>query len=84
MGLGASLVAQMVKNLLTMWDIQVRSLGQEYPLEEEMTTHSSILAWEMPWTEGPGGLYLWDRKESDTTGRLNNSNNNNIPLKLSL
>jgi len=44
MGLGASLVAQMVKNLLTMWDIQVRSLGQEYPLEEEMTTHSSILA----------------------------------------
>ena len=34
----------------------VRSLGQEDPLEEEMATHSSILAWEMPWTEEPGGL----------------------------
>ena len=67
-----------------MQEMWVPSLGQEDPLEKEMTTHSSILAWEMPWTEGPGGLYLWDRKESDTTGRLNNSNNNNIPLKLSL
>ena len=35
---------------------QVQSLGQEYPLEEEMATHSSILAWKIPWTEEPGGL----------------------------
>jgi len=41
--------------------MQVRSLGQEDPLEEEMATHSSILAWEIPWTEEPGGLLdFWD------------------------
>ena len=56
MGLGASLVAQMVKNLLTMWDIQVRSLGQEYPLEKEMTIHSSILSWRILWTQDRGSL----------------------------
>ena len=39
-----------------MWEIQVRSLGQEDPLEKEMTTHFSILAWEIPWIEEPGGL----------------------------
>ena len=39
-----------------MQETQVRSLGQEDPLEEEMATHSSILAWEIPWTEEPGGL----------------------------
>ena len=39
-----------------MQDTQVRSLGQEDPLEKEMATHSSILAWQMPWTEEPGGL----------------------------
>ena len=53
---GASLVAQMVKNLPAMWETQVRSLGQEDPLEKGMTTHSSILAWRIPWTEEPGGL----------------------------
>ena len=37
-------------------EMQVRSLGRQGPLEEEMATHSSILAWEIPWTEGPGGL----------------------------
>ena len=37
-------------------EMQVRSLGQEYPLKEEMATHSSILAWKIPWTEEPGGL----------------------------
>ena len=52
----ASLVAQMVKNLPAMWDTQVQSLGQEDPLEEEMATHSSILTWEIQWTEEPGGL----------------------------
>ena len=39
-----------------MWETQVRSLGQEDPLEREMATHSSVLAWEIPWTEEPGGL----------------------------
>ena len=46
----------MVNNLPTMWEIWVRSLGLEDPLEKEMTTHSSILAWKIPWTEEPGGL----------------------------
>ena len=53
---GASLVAQMVKNLPTMWETQVQSLGQEDPLEKGMATHSIILAWRIPWTEEPGGL----------------------------
>ena len=51
-----SLVAQTVKCLLTMWEIQVRSLGREDPLEKGMATHSSILAWRIPWTEEPGRL----------------------------
>ena len=49
-------LAQMVKNLLAMWETQVQSLGQEDPLEKGMATHSSILAWKTPWTEEPGGL----------------------------
>ena len=52
----ASLVAQMVKNLLEMQAIQVQSLGQEDPLEKGTATYSSILAWRIPWTEDPGGL----------------------------
>ena len=52
---GVSLVAQMVKNLLATQEIQVRSLGREGPLEKGMATHSSILAWRIPWTEEPGG-----------------------------
>ena len=52
----ASLVAQMVKRLPTMWKTRVRSLGWEDPLEKEMATHSSILAWKIPWTEEPGRL----------------------------
>ena len=51
-----SLVAQMVKNLLAMQETQVRTLGQEDPLEEGKATDSSILAWRIPWTEEPGGL----------------------------
>ena len=50
------LVAQMVKRLLTMQETWVRSLGQEDPLEKEMATHSSTLAWRIPWTEEPGRL----------------------------
>ena len=51
-----SLVAQLVKNLPAMWETWVRSLGWENLLEEEKSTHSCILAWEIPWTEEPGGL----------------------------
>ena len=57
---GASLVSQLVKNLPAMQETQevpVRSLGQEDPLEEEMATHSSTLAWIIPWTEEP--VKLW-------------------------
>ena len=53
---GASLVAQMVKNLSTMRKTWVQSLGWEDLLEKGMEAHSSILAWEIPWTEEPGGL----------------------------
>ena len=52
-----SLVAQMVKNLPAMQETGVLSLGQEDPLREEMATHSSILAWRIPWTEEAGGLW---------------------------
>ena len=54
----ASLVAQMVKNLPGMQETWVRSLSREDPLEKGMVTHSSILAWGIPWTEEPGGLEL--------------------------
>ena len=53
---GAYLVAQTVKNLPGMQETQVPSLGQEDPLEKGMATHSSILAWRIPWTEEPGRL----------------------------
>ena len=49
-------VIQIVKNLPAMQEAQVRSLGQEYPLEDGMATHSDILAWRIPWTEEPGGV----------------------------
>ena len=52
----ASLVAQTVKSLPVMWETRIWSLSQEHPLEKEMATHSSILAWIIPWTEEPGGL----------------------------
>ena len=54
--LGASLVTQTVNNLPAMQKTRVQSLGQEDALEKEMTTHSSILACRIPWTEEPGGL----------------------------
>ena len=50
-------MTQSVKNPPTMQGTQVQSLGQEDPLEKEMATHSSSLAWEIPWTEEPGGLH---------------------------
>ena len=49
-------MAQTVKNLAAMQETWVRSLGREDPPEKEMATHSSILAWRIPWTEEPGGL----------------------------
>ena len=52
----ASLVVQTVKNLPAMHEIWVQSLGWNNPLEKGMATHSSILAWRIPWTEEPGGL----------------------------
>ena len=51
-----SLVAQTVERLSTMWETWVRSLGQEDPLEKEMATHSSTVAWKISWTEEPGRL----------------------------
>ena len=56
-----------VKNLPIMQETQVQSLGQEDPLEKEMATHSSILAWKIPWTEEPGGLQSMGFQESETT-----------------
>ena len=55
----------MVKNMSSMWETQVRSLGWEDPLEKEMATHSSIRAWEIPWTEEAGGLHSMGSQESD-------------------
>ena len=52
-------MAQTIKNLPAMWETQVQSLGQEDPLEEGVATHSSILAWRIPWTEEPGGYSPW-------------------------
>ena len=56
MNVVGSLVAQTVKSLPAMQETQVRSQGQEDPLEKEMATHSSTLAWKIPWTEEPGGV----------------------------
>ena len=61
----------MVKNLPAMQETQVQFLSPEDPLEKEVATHSSILAWKIPWTEEPGKLQSMGSKESDTTERLN-------------
>ena len=58
-------MAQRVKNPLTMQETQVQSLDWEDSLEKEMATHSSILAWEIPWTEEPGGLQSMRSQELD-------------------
>ena len=60
----------MVKRLPAMRDTWVQSLGREDPLEKEMVTHSSTLAWKIPWTESLAGYSPWGCKESDTTERL--------------
>ena len=66
------MVAQTVKRLPTLREAPVQSLGQEDPLEKEMATHSSTLAWKIPWTEDGTlvGYSLWGRKELDMTERL--------------
>ena len=75
-------MAQMVKNLPAIEEIQVQSLGQEDPLEKGMATHSSILAWRIPRTEEPGSLQSMGLKESDMTEwltlslRFNKTKNN--------
>ena len=66
----ASLVAQMLKRLPGMRETWVWSLGREDPLEKEMATHSSTLAWRIPWREEPGRLQSMGSQESDTTERL--------------
>ena len=60
-------MAQMVKRLPAMWETWVRSLDWEEPLEKEMATHSSTLAWKIPWMEELVGYSKWDHKESDKT-----------------
>ena len=61
----------MIKSLSTMQETQVRSLGEEDPLEKEMATHSSILAWKIRWTEEPGRLQsMGPQKMSDFFGLL--------------
>ena len=58
-------MAQLVKNLPTMWETWFRSLGGEDPLEKGKVTHSSILAWRIPWAEEPGRLQSMGSQESD-------------------
>ena len=64
--MGKLMVAQLVKNLPAVQETWVQSQGQEDPLEKEMATHSSILAWRILWTEEPGGLQSMGSQESDT------------------
>ena len=61
-----SVVAQMLKCLPAMWETSVQSLGWEEPLEEGMTTYSSILAWRIPWTEEPDWLQSMELQKSRT------------------
>ena len=64
------LVAQTVKNLPAVQEAWVPSLGREDPLEEGIATHSSVLAWRIPWTKEPGGYSPWGLEELGTTERL--------------
>ena len=69
-----SLVAQTVKSLPAMQETRVPSLGREDPLQKKITTHSSILAWEIPWIEEPDwATSPWGHKESETTQQLKNN-----------
>ena len=61
----ASLEVQRLKRLPAMWETWVLSVGREDPLEKDMATHSSILAWRIPWTEEPGGLWSIESQSPD-------------------
>ena len=65
----------MVKNLPAMWETRVQSLGGEDPLQKGMITHSSALAWRIPWKEKPGGYSPWGHNESDTAEQLTHAQN---------
>ena len=69
--LPGSLVAQMIKNLSSMWETWVRSLDWEDPMEKGMATHSSILAWGIPGTEEPGGLQSMGQQRVRHDGTTN-------------
>ena len=69
----ASLVAQLVKNLPAMWETWVHSLGWKDPLEKRRTTHSSLLAWEILWTEEPGRLSVQIRSDQISRSVVSNS-----------
>ena len=78
-----SLVVQTVKNPSAMQKTQVRYLSWEDPLEKGMATHSSILAWRIPWTEEPGGVFSsGSHKNSDTTEQLNTYTNTMIQYNI--
>ena len=68
-------MAQTVKNLPAVQGTQVQSLGWEDPLEKGMATHSSILAWRIPWTQEPGRLQSMGHKEPDMTERISRTQN---------
>ena len=70
----------MVKRLTIMRETWAQSLGQEDPLEEEMAAHSSILAWEIPWTEKPGGLQFMGSKTVEHN-RAQHNNSINLNMK---
>ena len=72
-------MAQTIKNPPAMQETQVASLGWVDPLEEEMATHSSTLAWRIPWTEDPGGLQSVESQDLNATEQLTHS----LPLNLS-
>ena len=72
-------MAQMVKNLPAMWEIWVQSLGWEDPLEKGTATHSSIVAWRIPWTEELSWLQSMGHKELDTTEPLTLSLSSGCP-----
>ena len=64
------LVTQTVKDILELWETWVRSLGRQDPLKKGKATHSSILAWRIPWTEEPGGLHSMGSQRVGGTERL--------------
>ena len=77
-------MAQQVKNLPAMQEMRVQSLGQKHPLEEEMATHSSILAWRIPWTEEPSGLHPKGCKESNTAEHAHTQKRKQLVMRKAL